>query len=359
MYTIKQTPDDFIVEEQISFLDKLEKDPTKLKSQIYYKLTKKNTTTLHALSRIASALFIEDRQIGFCGLKDKNATTSQYISLPNYGPKTAPPRVTTLTINNCKLEFIGSHDSPLFLGNLSANKFTINVDDTKEYIINNSTKEMINYFGEQRFSQNNAQIGHLLVKKKFLDAVNLILSESAERADRTTDVLKEYIAQKPNDAVGGLRRLNPQHIKLYMHALQSQIWNEVASQIVTQSAIAHYVDEQLLVAIPTQQLREELKQIRIPLLGFDYEEDDQIPQVKDAIKQALKKHNLTLRDFIVKEFPELTKSGGIRELVTHVHNLEVSNLQENSATFTFTLEKGAYATIALRHILIPNIVKQQ
>lgn len=350
MYTIKQTPDDFIVEEQLSFLDRLEKDPNKLKGYVYYKLTKKNTTTLHALSRIASALFIEDKQIGFCGLKDKNATTSQYISIPNFGVKTAPPRVTTLTINNCKLEFVGSADNTLFLGNLNANKFQINVGDIEGYNTTNPT-HMINYFGEQRFSQNNAQIGKLLVKKKFLDAVNLILSESEERADRTTNILKEYIAQKPNDAVGGLRRLSPQHIKLYMHALQSQIWNEVASELVTTTNQPCYIDEQLQVAIPkTNNLPQ---QLTIPLIGFDYEEDEQSKEVKDAIKKSLKKHNINLRDFIVKEFPELTKSVGSRELISPIRNLEISNKTENSATFAFELDKGCYATVALRHILIP------
>ena len=46
------------------------------------KLRKKNINTLECIKLIAKSLNIKEKDIGYAGLKDKNALTYQYISIP-------------------------------------------------------------------------------------------------------------------------------------------------------------------------------------------------------------------------------------------------------------------------------------
>jgi len=357
MYTIKQTPQDFIVEEIIN-LAAITPEPNK--KYLVYKLTKSNETTMHCIKRLAEKISIEEKLIGFCGLKDKNATTSQYISIPNFGTKTGKERIEQFSTENVKLEYVGSSDAPLFIGALIANKFTIKVAGISDYEIIEQD-QMINYFGEQRFSDQNEAIGKFLITKKFVQARDLIIQEGIDNADRIGPELAQYREKNPNDAVGALRRLNPKLLMLYIHAFQSGIWNRIASAIVKQQQTAEhpqiYIDEELQVAVPkkineTNNLSQ--SSIQIPLLGFDSADEKHDELLQQLIKEELTKEKMTFRDFISKEFPELTKSGGKRDFVAPIKYLQINKTSTDEAIFSFALQKGSYATVALRHILIPK-----
>ena len=209
MYLLKTIPEDFIVRE-ISNIQI--KDSGKY---LYFKLTKKNYNTLDAIKKIARALGLKEKQIGFAGTKDKTALTEQVCSL--FGASKG--KLLSLKIPDLSIQFLGSGDAPISLGDLTGNQFEITVRNLDT--INIKPIQFIpNYFDEQRFGTSNVQIGRHLIKKQFADAVKLI----------NDSLCRQHLQQKPNDYIGALKRLPIRLLRLYVNAYQSYLWNETLAQ---------------------------------------------------------------------------------------------------------------------------------
>lgn len=74
-FNFYQNKEDFIVtEEPIAFSNK--------GNFIILKIKKENLGTWDLLEKLAKGLNIYEHELGYAGLKDKNATTTQYISIP-------------------------------------------------------------------------------------------------------------------------------------------------------------------------------------------------------------------------------------------------------------------------------------
>lgn len=123
------------------------------------KIKKIFTSTWELLSIISKKLDIDENLIGYAGLKDKNATTTQYISIPLSKSRDYN------NINSKYIEILETykHDKKLKIGDLSGNKFKITLKDID---INNlpiiykvlsqiQKHGMPNYFGFQRFGKEN------------------------------------------------------------------------------------------------------------------------------------------------------------------------------------------------------------
>ena len=114
-YKIKQIPEDFIVQE-IS-----PAKPEKLGNYAYFWMKKKNHNTLKAVKLLSDNLKIGMKRIGWAGNKDKNAVTTQLISLNNAKPSIAQ----NLRLQDVNLKYFGQGSERIFLGNLIGNKFEI------------------------------------------------------------------------------------------------------------------------------------------------------------------------------------------------------------------------------------------
>jgi len=75
-FIFNPTPRDFIVDEIPLY------DFSGEGEHLVLHICKKNMTTWEMISAIARYLGIKSRDIGYAGLKDKNAMTMQYISIP-------------------------------------------------------------------------------------------------------------------------------------------------------------------------------------------------------------------------------------------------------------------------------------
>ena len=152
-FKFEQNEDDFFVEEQpITF--------SKKGSFLVLKIKKKNCDTWELIDRIAKFLRIYTNEIGYAGLKDKNATTIQYISIPKKYSK------EIRNFRNKKIEVLDSylHSSKLNIGDLKGNRFKINLynvgfeelNHIQKLIKQISKKGMPNYFGYQRFGKDSS-----------------------------------------------------------------------------------------------------------------------------------------------------------------------------------------------------------
>jgi len=151
-FNFAQTIERFFVEEipLFKFADK--------GSNLILKIKKTDMSTFKLITVIAKATRLEQRDIGYAGLKDKNATTIQYISIPKQYERDVIKNLTTE-----KIEILEKYYSkfPIKVGQLKGNRFSIvleEVDKKTEENIQKIAKELVangipNYYGYQRFGE--------------------------------------------------------------------------------------------------------------------------------------------------------------------------------------------------------------
>ena len=151
-FNFAQTIDRFFVEEipLFKFLDK--------GSNLILKIKKSDMSTFKLINVLAKATKLEHRDIGYAGLKDKNATTIQYISIPREYEKDVIKNLTTEKIEILEKKY---SKSPIKIGQLKGNRFSIvlhKVTPSAKKEIERVAKEMVeqgipNYYGYQRFGE--------------------------------------------------------------------------------------------------------------------------------------------------------------------------------------------------------------
>jgi len=122
------------------------------------KIKKEYTSTWELINYISKKLDMPENLIGYAGLKDKNATTTQYISIPLNKSRD----YKCLNSKNIKVLDTYTHNQKIKIGDLIGNKFKItlkDIDPTDLPIIYQTLSQiqkhgMPNYFGYQRFGQN-------------------------------------------------------------------------------------------------------------------------------------------------------------------------------------------------------------
>ena len=118
-------------------------------------IQKQNLSTWDLIDLLAEKCNIPKQNIGYAGLKDKYATTTQYLSMPKRFKK------DILALKDSRITILETfiHHEGLRIGSLSGNNFTITLSEVDnitagklEKIFNKIIKEGVpNYFGYQRF----------------------------------------------------------------------------------------------------------------------------------------------------------------------------------------------------------------
>lgn len=145
----KQNKDDFVVTEIPLYEFSGEGE------HIVIKFRKKDLTTWDAVQIFSEQLGCKSREIGYAGLKDKNAMTVQYISVP----KSTEEKLGKFTHINIKVLETTYHNNKIRVGHLKGNKFfirlkrvnVINSRKIQEVVKSIANFGMPNYFGFQRF----------------------------------------------------------------------------------------------------------------------------------------------------------------------------------------------------------------
>lgn len=298
---IKQIPEDFQVNEIIS-LDMSGGD------YAYYRLVKRNWNTLDAIRKISEKTGINTKFFGYAGNKDKQAITTQYFSCFKGTKDIENAKTEGITI-----EYIGNGKKRINLGDLDFNEFRIVVrglDSETRF----TPRKILNLFDEQRFGTKNENIviGRMVLQKKFNNACE-----------------KLGLEVEDNSPVNALRKVERRLLRLYLHAYQSYLWNEVASSLKNEYET-------------------------IPLLGFLTKYDGEI---KEAYEALMEKDGIKKEDFMIRSFPEMAIEGSDRKMFLEVHDFAVEyaddelNEGKKKAIVKFRLEKGQYATLAVKEML--------
>lgn len=318
MMQIKTMPEDFIVEE----MNTLHFDNKGAYS--YYKLKKLNIDHNTALQIIADAFKINRKYINVAGVKDKHAITTQCLSI-SQGPK------KNLKTENIELTFLGTGKERIILGMLEGNKFTITVknitrEEMKNFEKNKADLRIPNYYDDQRFGmhKDNATIGKLFLKRQWKEASNLL-------KDREIS-MKRHLQAHPTDFIGALRTIPKQQLRMYIHAYQSNLWNETVKNVMK--------------GVMKEKIK--LKNEKIPLVGFEI--DCKNKKTRQKIERIMEQEGIRERDFIIREIPELSSSGGERMLFMNVADFSYKKINVETMLMHFTLKKGSYATIVIKSL---------
>lgn len=317
MALLKHLPEDFIVEE-LSTVPELKPGPYH-----YLYLSKKTYPTIKACQVIADFLHLPLSAVGFAGNKDKQAVTKQLISIKTTRDLTS--LLERFKTGDITLEYIGAGEEPVVMGHLHGNRFVIVVRQITEPP--KALTRFINLFGDQRFSKNNTEIGKLLVKQQFKEALALI----------DNPIAHQYLEEHPANAVDALRQIPKQLLKIYVHAYQSMLFNKTATQFLDGKK------------------SDDVKNQMVPLVGFGYECSN--AELDAIIQKLLGEEGITERDFIIRPLPDISCEGGERALFADIHDLEIGPLEDDEfhsgakkCTLKFWLDKGCYATEAVKQL---------
>ncbi|SFV52233.1 tRNA pseudouridine 13 synthase [hydrothermal vent metagenome] len=151
-FDFEQSVERFLVEEipLFKFSDK--------GSNLILKIKKRDMSTFKLINVIAKATKLEHRDIGYAGLKDKNATTIQYISIPKRYEREVIANLTTEKIKILEKKY---SKFPIKIGQLKGNRFAIILNQVtpktnikiREIATIMHNRGIPNYYGYQRFGE--------------------------------------------------------------------------------------------------------------------------------------------------------------------------------------------------------------
>lgn len=157
----RQTVQDFQVVEELGF------DPSGHGEHCFLHIRKRGENTQWVADRIADFAGVASRDVGFCGLKDRWAETTQWFSvyLPK-GPELDWHQFIESTDANVELLAVNRHHQKLRRGSHAQNHFIIRLtelklsEDLPQRLTTVAEQGVPNYFGEQRFGRaaNNLQL---------------------------------------------------------------------------------------------------------------------------------------------------------------------------------------------------------
>lgn len=184
--TLKKELDDFVVEEVVDF------SPLDKGDFGVYLLKKWGTNTWDVIGDLKKRLRRKKEDVQYAGIKDKNAITTQHITI-RHGPK------KDILGKNYRLTYLGQSHIPITRAHLKGNKFLLrvrtSVDVCESYIAEQvkliKKYGFINFFDKQRFGSVTEECKFFakeLIQKKYKQALFTLLTlTSAFEATKTHD----------------------------------------------------------------------------------------------------------------------------------------------------------------------------
>lgn len=385
--TIKGRAEDFFVQEIPTY------EPSGEGEHVYAEIEKVNLTTFDAINRIAAALKVSSRDIGYAGLKDARAITRQVVSIPG----TTEAAVMGLQVPDISVLWAARHVNKLRLGHLKANRFAVKIRDVnptdvvklRPVLDELARRGMPNYFGEQRFGrrQDNDKLGAAYVRGDHKAVLSLLLgtpnpqvddaqtaqaraafdrgelTESARLWPRRCGMERRVLhrllkSHRPSSAVWVI---DEKLRRLWVSALQSRAFNEIVARRIDSLgqlmdgdfAMKHENGACFLVenAI-AEQPRADTFEISPtgPLIGFRVT----LPQGEPLRieQEVFASHGLAPSDF--KRAGSLRVKGDRRPLRVRPTDVQIaSGVDEHGAhiTVAFTLPAGSFATVLLGELM--------
>ena len=279
--------EDFVVKEVASYPNG--------ENHFLYLLVKRNLNTKELSKKLG---------FSYAGLKDKFSLSFQYVSFEYFFKESELVKVSKSSWYY--LKFIKTIKNKVRPGFLQGNKFLINI---KNFPIKSKIPQVfINYFDTQRLSKNVSR-GKNLLKK----------------------------------GLKGYKRLN--WLKSFIvNAYISYLWNKAIEEI-SKIFDGYYIEDKgyEFFILKNEKNLFNIEKMYFPLLGYKVKLD---AFEKEIYKKVLKREGFSLEE-IFEKLENLKVKGDYRKVYIQAKDIK---LLANKTFIKFFLEKGAYATMFLKHL---------
>ncbi len=339
-------------------------------------LEKFNWDTNRALAAVAHALHVGPKRFGIAGTKDRRAVTKQRVSVW----KVEPELLEHLRVRDIKVSGFEKSSERINLGDSEGNKFVITIRDIGlendevrmrlESLFFELDKGIPNIFGPQRFGEVRkvtSEVGRAMLRGDTEGAVKLYIAKAYDREPEDSKAARNFIWENwgdkenylkalgmfpdrlhfertmldsltkiPTDFAAALRRLPKRLRKMFLNAVQADVFNEVATWCATNYS---------------------LEQRTIPLVGHDTILSPSEP-IDNKIMEIMKREGIEQSAFKMPHAPELATSGSSRNFMLVPKNLKIDDIADDDfnpgklkAVISFELPAGAYASVVLAEVL--------
>ena len=321
---LKAAPEDFVVEEIPAYR------PSGAGEHLYLWIEKVGRETPEVARALSRALNVADREVGYAGLKDRQAVTRQFFSVP----ASAEGRLSSFSLDGVRVLEAMRHGNKLRTGHLRGNRFWIRLRDVRDPEAAVAIVERLqalgvpNYFGEQRFgrSEDNAELGRALLLGQRLD-----------------------------------RAPTPFQRKLYLSAFQSLLFNRALAERIRAGTLSRALEGDVLRKADTgglflcQQPSREQPRVDAfevspagPLFGPKM--NRAAGAVAEAEESLLAEAGVTIEDF---RRGRGETEGGRRAYRVRLEDAAVEK-EGRDVLLSFTLPRGSYATVVLDEVMKPS-----
>jgi tRNA pseudouridine13 synthase len=382
---LKCRPQDFVVKEQLDFV------PSAAGGHYVHVLHKEKLSTPEALSMVVQHGQVERDSIAYAGLKDRQAITDQHISIAG--------RSVDINLPNLRVTCIGRTDKPINSKQSRGNAFTIVVRDllpTQAAQLRRNLPSLgktgfPNYFDDQRFGSLKHGQGfpmlHVL-RGNYEEALRRLIATPSPRAITGDVKLKQTLAyrwgdwagclqvargpiyqplfsllrDRPNDFRGALELLPLRQRIIHSFAFQSFLWNRALSNMLRGGVgsaqrlrIVTLAGDLIGWKYLAADREAKLLAMSTPLYGPEGSGGSQ--PFRRAMLEELELSGLEREDFLRDPVPGMAWKEEPRDALVKPGELAPAILQADdehegrvAATLSFTLPRGAYATMLLKRL---------
>lgn len=388
---IKSTPEDFLVEEIPLY------EPCGKGEHLYLQIEKTSVSHGELMSCLRRHFGVKDLHIGYAGMKDKHAVTSQTVSVHLLDD---PPDIN-IDHKRIKVLWAARHTNKLKRGHLRGNRFVIrirSVDPLKVTLAKKRLEElqrtgMPNFFGPQRFGYrcNNHLVGAAIVRGDWQAVLDELLGITGTPFPDYQQELRELYDQgnykeaaghwtvaNRNEliAIRGLRdgkspsnacyAIGKAALSFFVSSLQSAIFNRVLDERIEQGTLQKMMegdlafkhDSRSVFKVTAEELVGDVLADRLarfeispsgPLWGAGMTRT--ADAVGDAELRALEAAGITFQSLVETSYDQ---KGARRALRVPIENTSVDGGVDEEGSYirlAFDLSRGSYATVLLREIM--------
>ena len=356
-----------------------------------YRVTKKKLTTPEVVRILAEEAGVKTGDIAFCGLKDRQGVTTQYMSLQH------KHRTVNISEQGLRIEAAGFTDVPLDSTMSRGNAFEVTVRALRGRDVHvlraniEAVREhgLVNYFDDQRFGNlrhDQGWVARELMKGNYEEALKRMLFwpspfDSARYEKFKGDIgrhwgdwercggiargfgehfsIFDYLYANPGDFAGAFYHA-PARIRLiHLYAYQSHVWNRAAA-LAVRNAVPK--EERLVIpsdegALPSYGAEAPAELLAMGALRLPGSHLEDCGAQRELFDKVLAAEDMRAEEFNIEGVPGFALKGEDRPLIVTPAHLRVRPAEEdplNRGTrmvrLRFELGRGSYATLVVKRL---------
>ena len=346
---IKQHWDDFRVDEELGFA------PTGAGEHLLLRIEKAGQSTTEVARQISSTLGISDSDIGYSGMKDRQARTRQWFSIRL--DQAAEAELGRLQSDQLQILEQSRNQRKLQIGAHKANHFQLILREVMG--VNASGAEPPATNAEASLDRKLQTLAHQGVP-------NYFGSQRFGRDLSNLHQVRELLRAEASQAVATRNRYRHKRKRSMLYsAARAYLFNQLLSARITRGNWASYVDGDVLNLNHTKrcflvepgawgpELQQRLDELDIHITGL-------LPgRIDSKDRYVTRGQSADTEKAVCKEFAELVTgleqqglSAARRPLRFQVQQLQWQWLDSTTVSLAFTLPTGAYATSLLREVCL-------